>query len=436
MSIPSPTPPAQSAMTVVRLEVDSYRRLRAAHVQPSPTGLVLVRGRNGAGKSSLIGSMLEALGVEKSELPITEGEHGGSVVLDLGDLVVRKRWTRDSGGKARPALTIEASDGSPLKSPAAVLKELRGRFADPVAFLDMPPAEQVKTVLGVLGLDEELQRLEAIAQSHYDRRRDLGRDADRLGKAAAELAHEVAGLPQPATDGTVDSLASELQAAKDVNARLEADVVALRSIDERGKAATDRLESLRAEIVKLEGEIEQLRTNREGVAERVRGKTKIDVEPIVEAMRAHEDAARLRGRRELAENTQRDADLAQAAHAAAERDLEGARQQIADLLASAKFPIEGMAYDPVGKVLTINAIPFSQASQAERLKAAAAVAMAGSPAIRVMFAREGSLLDEESRMQLAQLAEQSGFQLWLEVVDSNAQGAGVWIEDGEAHLPT
>ena len=91
-----------------------------------------------------------------------------------------------------------------------------------------------------------------------------------------------------------------------------------------------------------------------------------------------------------------------------------------------------MTYDAGTKTLKLNEIPFAQASQAERLKAAASVAMAGDPAIRVMFAREGSLLDEESRIYLAELAEASGFQLWLEVVDSEAEGSGVWIEDGEA----
>lgn len=454
---PAPLP----AMTVVRLDVDSYKRLHAAHVTPTPTGLVLVRGKNAAGKSSLIESMLEALGAEKSELPITEGEHTAEVVVDLGALVVRKHWTRDSGGKAQAKLTIEAADGSAVKGPAGVLKELRSHFADPVAFLEMPPAAQVKTVLAVLGLDEELDRLEALAAGHYEKRRDLGRDVDRLAKALAEISSEVEGLPVPPTEGTIDELATELQRIKDHNAGIEQGLAAMSLAEERGKEATARFERLQAEVATLGAEIDNQRGAWKIASASIEGKEYEDPEPIVEHMRAHEETSKHAGRRELLESTRVTHADAQEIHAQAEAGLQATRDAIATLLGSATFPVDGMAYDHEAKVITIDAIPFSQASQAQRLKAAAAIAMAGNPAIRVMFAREGSLLDEESRMQLAVLAKENQFQLWLEVVDDKPDecafvgcgmpkseheagaidhyfeepafsGSGVWIEEGEA----
>lgn len=431
----APAPP----MTVVRLDVDSYKRLHAAHVTPTPTGLVLVRGKNAAGKSSLIESMLEALGAEKSELPITEGQHTAEVVVDLGALVVKKKWTRDSGGKAKPTLTIEAADGSAVKGPAGVLKELRSHFADPVAFLDMPPAEQVKTVLTVLGLDEELDRLEQLAVGHYVRRRDLGRDADRLAKALAEISSEVEGLPVPPTEGTIDELATELQRIKDHNAGIDKLRQAMDTAKKRGELAVGRLkhlteqsEEIRVQLQNADAEISAHRAEWEAAAAGAKGKTLEDPEPIVEQMRAHEEAAKHAGRREFLEATRFQHEEAVQLHNAADGGLSDARAEIATLLGAATFPVEGMAYDHEAKVITIGGIPFSQASQAERLKAAAAIAMAGSPGIRVMFAREGSLLDEESRVHLATIAEASGFQLWLEVVDDDAEGAGVWIEEGQA----
>ncbi len=155
-------------LTVVGLHVDNYKRLTAADLKPSPQGLVAVRGKNAQGKSSLIGSMLDALGATKASadaLPITVGERTATVVLDLGEIVVRKHWTRDRDThKAKPSLSIVAKDGGKIRSPAAVLKELRGHFADPVAFLDLKAPEQVKVVLATLGLDEHLERLEAQAE--------------------------------------------------------------------------------------------------------------------------------------------------------------------------------------------------------------------------------------------------------------------------------
>lgn len=458
-------------MTVVRLEVDSYKRLRAAHVTPTPTGLILVRGKNAAGKSSLIESMLDVLGVEKADLPITEGVHAGGVKVRLSngnseeDLIVEEKITRDSAGKAKRALSITAANGSKKKGPAGVLKSLRGHFADPVAFLDMPDAEQVKTVLKTLGLDEELAILEDAHAGLYDRRRDLGRDVDRLGKALAEISTEVEGLPEPSTTDTIEGLTTDLQTAKDHNATIGTHQAAMRAAEARGKEAAARLERLQVEVAKLEEEIAVQRNAWDLSAGTIRGESPIDPAPIVEALKAHEEAAKHAGRRELLESTRAQHEEAVGAHGHIEEGLVNVRQSIAELLGSADFPVDVMAYDHEAKTLMIGGIPFSQASQAERLKAAAAIAMAGSPTIRVMFAREGSLLDEESRVQLAEIAEASGFQLWLEVVESKPDACarpgcglplsvhghgetgrddshpfeepafipgGVWIEDGEA----
>jgi len=426
--------------TVVRLEVDSYKRLRAAEVTPTPTGLVPVRGRNAQGKSSLIEAMLDALGAERSEVPIRAGEHGAQVVMHLGDdLVVTKRWTRDAGGEAKASITVEGVDGARMKSPAEVLKSLRGRFADPVAFLDLPPADQVKTVLGVLGLDQELARLEGIAQGHYDARRDFGREADRTAKVAAELTQEIAGLPPVLTESTIDQLTAELQAAKDHNARMIFAERARADVEREGKDLATRLGDLATEIASAQTEFARLEAARADAIDRwkvlateTKSAVTVDVNPIVEKIRMHEMASKHAARVEMAAKAAADAERARAAHAESEASLKATRDAITEMLGRVAFPVEGMSYDPDAKTLTIGGIPFGQASQAERLKAAAAIAMAGSPSIRVLFAREGSLLDDESRAQLAALASEAGFQLWLEVVDSHADGAGVWIEDGEA----
>tara|TARA_R110000822_G_scaffold120633_2_gene254134 strand:- start:3178 stop:4506 length:1329 start_codon:yes stop_codon:yes gene_type:complete len=425
-----PSPPAP--MTVVRLDVDSYKRLRAAHVEPTPTGLVLVRGRNAQGKSTLIESMLDALGAEKSALPITEGEHGAEVTVDLGQLVIKKRWTRDDSGAAKASLTVEAADGSKIKGPASVLTELRSHFADPVAFLDLKAADQVKTILAVTGLDEELDALELVAEGQFERRRDLGRDADRLGKALIEISTEVEGLPAPPDEGSIEDLTAELTAAKDVNARIAGIAHTKTAVAGRGKQDAARLELLKAEVEKLEASIADARELWDTAHAESKELTEIDIAPITEKLSAFEDVAKHAARRELLDSTRAQAEEAAALHAKVGESLEETRQAISELLAGADFPDPAMTYDAGTKTLKLNEIPFAQASQAERLKAAASVAMAGDPAIRVMFAREGSLLDEESRIYLAELAEASGFQLWLEVVDSEAEGSGVWIEDGEA----
>lgn len=427
------TPEPARPMTVVRLEVDSFKRLKAAHVEPSPTGLVLVRGRNGQGKSSLLESMLAALcgKAGKVELPILEGEHGASVVVDLGDLVVSRRWTRKSDGSAKTTLEVTDADGHPKRSPQAILDSLMGQLADPVAFLTEKAADQVKLVLASLGLDSKLEALEQAEIEEMDKRRDLGRDVARLSGAFDELKAELAGIPAPKTAGTVEELTSQLQGAQASNEALNAAATARASAASRGKEAADRLERLREEVAKLEVEVEQQREAWTAADKLIAEGEFVDLVPITDALAAHEDNSRHAGRLELLEQKGAEHSAAAELHEAAEVQVAGVRREISELLGSVEFPIEGMAYDHVAKVLTLGGIPFGQASQGERLRASAGIAMAGNPKIRVLFAREGSLLDDDARLQLAQLAEAQGFQLWLEVVDSSAQGSGLWVEDGE-----
>ena len=427
-------------MTVLGLHVDNFKRMRAARLHPTPTGLIPVRGRNAQGKSSLIDSMLSALlgGKTVPKEPITVGEHGAQVILDLGEIVIECRWKRDSGGKAKRSLAVTAKDGSSIKSPQAILDNLTGQFADPVAFLEMAPADQVKTVLAVTGLDKTLRELEEEQASYFERRRDLGRDADRLSKTAQSLA---AALPLnvPAEIPSTDQLVEELDAANKANQKIESVRTEIENATSTGKMVAEELDETAKEIERLQAKAKALTARRDGLVETWKAKSEelaglkpIDTVPIRTRIAEAESLQALASQRKASADATEAAADARAEHEAADQELERVRSDIAALLAEAAFPVEGMSYDPEGKRLMVGAIPLDQSSQAERLKIAAGVAMAGSPTIRVMFAREGSLLDASSKEVLAAQAQANGFQLWLEVVDDKREGAGVWIEDGEA----
>ena len=437
---PVPSHSSTHPLTVVRLEVDAFKRLRAARLTPTPTGLVPVRGRNAAGKSSLIEGMEAALCGSHAvqELPIAEGAHGARVVVDMGDVVVRRVWKRDAAGVATSRLVVENAAGLPMKSPQAVLDALRGRFVDPVEFLGMTPPEQVHAVLCALGLDEEVRQLEAAVEERYVRRRDLGRDADRARKTVEQLEQEAGFFQDETLDDVADvgALAAKMKVAQDHNAAIAAAELARSSAASRGAAAIARMKRLKDELAKAE-EDEQ----REAAAWRaanhalVVAGVPIDVAPILAKMREVEAGQRRRAKIEVLQNARAEAASAAALHDAASEDVDEARAQVAVLLAGAAFPVDGMNYDPDAKMLKVHGIPFSQASHAERLKISVAIAMSGNPTIRVVFIRDGSMLDDDSLALVAAMAEERGFQVWCEIVDSQKDGAGVWIEDGEASQP-
>lgn len=431
----------QAPRTIVRLEVDSFKRIVAARVTPTPTGLVEIRGKNMAGKSSMIDAIVATLRGRKGavELPIREGAHAADVKIDLGNLIAEKTWTRDSAGKAEAKLVVTGKDGFERKGPQGVLDELTGEFADPIEFLAMRPEDQVRTVIQTLGIGEDLERLEAEASRLYDERKGLGRDADRLAKTVQELATEVDGLPAPPEGPSVDELTAEFGRRKDHNAVVDAVTTEMNVASDQGRAVVKRLEEMERaaeevnqQIVAAKHEVEVRRGEWTAAQKKLEGLGgKKDTDELVEKVSEHEVAAAHNARRALLEEKRAESEAAQIEHASKETELEAKRAEVRSLLAGAPFPLKGMSYDQDAKSLTIGGIPIGAASQAERLAIAASVAMAGDPPLKVMFARDGSMLDDESRMLLAKMAEDRGFQFFLEMVDSNAEGAGIYIEDGE-----
>ena len=89
--------------------------------------------------------------------------------------------------------------------------------------------------------------------------------------------------------------------------------------------------------------------------------------------------------------------------------------------------IRDSAFDDTG--VTLDGLPFEQASQAQQLRASVAIGAALNPKLRAMLVRDGSLLDEDSLALLTAEASRSDLQVWLEVV--GREGDGIVIEDGE-----
>jgi hypothetical protein len=100
----------------------------------------------------------------------------------------------------------------------------------------------------------------------------------------------------------------------------------------------------------------------------------------------------------------------------------------ADLLSSAKFPIDGLEFGE--DVLLYRGIPLSQISESEKIKVGVAVSMALNPRLKVIRIMDGSLLDSGSMAAIEEMARDKDFQIWIERVDESGK-VGIYIEDGE-----
>ena len=429
-------------MKILGLTVENVKRLRAAHIEPGETGLIVVGGRNAQGKSTLLDSIVYALAGGRSVPgePVHKGAKKGSVSVDLGEyfgdpkLKVKRTFTPGGGG----TVTVTSADGLKYPSPQAVLDKLYGDLTfDPLDFLRADAKRQTAMIQRAVGLD--LSGLSTQEKGLRDERTTVNRDADKE-RAAAELI--AATLPDEVPEPVdVVALSAELQAGVEANAG----AYALKAAQERAagdiETAEEGIASLSREIHRLQGALklkqEDLEEKRASYAIRekeIAETALVDTEPIRAQIAGAERIQQIIRQREtmLEHATQ-----AEEAGAKSER-LTASIEQIAEerraAIAAAELGVEGLEYD--GEQVRYQGLPLDQASQAEGIRVSLAVGMAANPDLRVLLIRDGSLLDQENLQAIRDMATANGrdYQIWIERVGVGPE-TSVVIEDGESFEP-
>lgn len=434
-------------MQITAVHVEDYKRIRKVEIRPGcDRALVLIGGRNAQGKSSLLDALTVAFG-GKAAAAADPVRHGAEladirVELDNGALTVRRTIEPDGASK----LEVR-EDGVAVRAPQAVLDRLVGaRFLDPLAFLALDPARQRARILEIVGNADQLAELDRRHGLAFDARRDHGRDLKRLEAQLAGLPDEAdLDLQEPGEVDGAARLAAELKecAAAAAAAHVAATYHRTKVSEHASALATtvrlrEDIERLQASLAHAEAEVAVLGADVErGRQARAAAEA---AAAAAEARRAEltTQAARLDARnreRAAAEAAARrraelvaEVEAIRGKHAHAEAVLEAVKKARAELLAAAALPVPGLSIDDAG--VTLNGVPFGQASAAERLRVALALAMAGAPGLRDVWVRDGALLDEDSLGAVAELAEEMGVRVWIERVGTADPGAIV-IRDGE-----
>jgi len=451
-------------MVIEFVRAKDFKRIKVAEVTTGGAHSVTIGGRNAQGKSSLLDAVaLALLGRDAMPTaPVRAGAEKAEIEVGLSDGI---RITRKFSPDGKGTVKITTADGMTRPSPQEWLDARLAKFTcDPVRFLAEKPADQAATLRKVAGIDTTI--LDQKRAEIYATRTDANRDAARA-KAVADAMPLHADAPAAEVD--VAALSAEIEAAARAEAKRAEAMAAITAArhahgeqvrDARAGlaratdyiATTQREEDrLVAEIARLQVELGKTRANL-ATAKDAESKwtAKVaSVEADTSAVTAAEEAAAAvvvpdvapvraaiasagEQNRKLRENAERAkakanaAALAEAADKLTSQIAEIDAQKVA-MLAAATFPIPGLSVDDSGP--TFNGVPLSQASQAEKIRVAMGIALAGNPTIRVVLIRDASLLDAESMAEIERIATERDAQVWLERVGDADDGA-IIIEDG------
>ncbi len=400
------------------LDIVGFKRIRAVQFELSATGITTIGGGNAAGKSSCLEAVTCLLGGGRyvPDVPVHGGDPRAEIVAMLSDANGRKyRIRRIINPDRTGGLEISREDGTTVSRAQEFLDAMKGvLWFDPPAFLRQPGKEQAETLRRLVGLDfsaMDLQRAQI-----YEQRTLIGRDRDRAKGHAESLPYhqdapeeeqtssELATAMQEAVAHNADVAAKQgklqqarahLQALARERGRLNSQAEDLRT---RIAALQEQLERCEAEDAEVGAKVEAFVPNMEAFESKVAVLQPVDVEAIAARLTDVEQI-----NRKVRQNADRAKAFAQANQYGAEWDhlseaIAGIDADKRRQLSEVAMPVHGLAFDEAGASVLYQGYPLSQASGAEQMRVAVAMAMLMSGGLKTC------LIDEGEKMDLTQLA--------------------------------
>ena len=416
--------------TITELRSSNVKRLTAVQLIPPPTGNVVIGGKNGQGKSSLLDSLLYALAGKGSlpEKPVRNGtsEAEIEVRIDTTPPLIVRRKIKPNGSSSLELKQVDAKGiETKVSKPQTVLDSLVGKVAfDPLAFTRLGPQDQVATLKEIVGVDTS--DLDASIESLMEQRKKAKQELSAFEAATGTMTfHE--DIPEDAIEQDTKALSEQLQKAQQHNQEID-------RLFDVADTAQEAVTSQKAKVADLEKQLAAAKATLADLEQKMEAANKactdaeqIDTDPII---------ARIQSAGEYNQQVRDNANYRRRQKAAREQEteilnltdqIEQLREDRVKLMGQAKWPVEGLAFGENG--VTFKTLPFSQCSSAEQLRISTAVGLSQNPQLKLMLIRDGSLLDDDNLALLDQMAREHNAQVWIERVSTGSE-CSVIIEEG------
>lgn len=415
-----PNEEKKMSVTIKALQVEGFKRIKAVTLKPTPTGLTVIGGGNGEGKTSLLDSITFLLGGEKhrpSEVNNTDSEGTADLHIEMSDgLIVERKGKKGA---------LKVTDANGMIGGQTLLNKFVEQLAlNLPKFLEMTGKEKGETILRICGGGDRLAELDVKEKALYDRRRDAGRDADQARAALESMAHHD-DVPDKAESMT--EILNDIECAQKLNR-------------DRGEMA-EELESILQDVADCEREIQQAKdviamkeqrlddVKIRGLAlrENLEGGKMIDVEPLKQKL-IHLERDQEKARENEAYAKQDDsADELAEYHRKLERALTDVRAERAAFLDEIEMPLEGLSI--VDGELTYNGAKWDCMSGADQLMVAASIVKQLNPDCGFVLIDKLEQMDLQTLQEFGTWAEAQGLQIIATRV-STGDECSIVIEDG------
>lgn len=434
---------------VVGLKACHIMQLEAVEIDLQGESLVMISGKNDAGKTTALDIFAMTVGGAKlcPKEPISKGETEGFSRVEMEGYTATRTFRLKNNGELVSELILIGKDGGEIKSAQTMLDRILGPLAiDPLEFtVDMlkNPKKARDTLLNLLGVELDLDGLARARLNLYDQRTRVNRDIkNKKG--------ELAGMPQPNPSLLVEEiLLADITKEYQVAQQTKKDNDQIRYNLERAntglKNLNGEIDETQTEIAEAEKKLKELREYYNDLHDSLKSNVirKEDLQLQIDAL-VDPDFDAIGIKIAEAEETNREIRAAYALKGnrlvlesvigSLGDDSDGLSHGIMELdaqkdeaLQSAEFPVHGLTVDETG--IRFNDLPLTQASQSERIKIGLAILKKKYPKASLIRIYDGSALDSANRMIIKEFARENGLKVLMEVVDETGS-VGIVIKDG------
>lgn len=167
------------------LELENVKRIKAVQIEPSENGLTIIGGNNNNGKTSVLDAITWCLGGNKYKpsKPTREGSYvPASLKVTLSNGIVVERKGKNSA--------LKVTDPTGMKAGQSLLDSFISELAlNLPKFMNSSEKEKADTLLHIIGIGDELTKLDLKEKAVYNDRLAIGRIADQKFKHAKEMVH-------------------------------------------------------------------------------------------------------------------------------------------------------------------------------------------------------------------------------------------------------
>ena len=391
------------SVKITQFEAENVKRIKALTLTPALAGLTVIGGRNNQGKTSGLDAIVWALGGDRYRP--SQAQREGSVLpprlrLELSNGIIVERSGKNSD--------LKVTDASGRKAGQQLLNSFVEQLAlDMPRFMQSTSKEKATTLLRIIGLEEQVEKLERQEKELYNQRHAIGQIADQKAKYAKELPSYPEAPAEPVSAYDLIQRQQDILARNGENQRKRERAAQLAAeMDRVGKELALLEEQYKTLCADYETAQKSALDLQDEATDELEASIR-DIESVNAKVRTNQDKAR-------AENEAKEYG---GQYAGLTAQLEAVRQQKTDHLQGAKLPLPGLSVED-GE-LTYKGKPWDCMSGSDQLKVSTAIVRALKPDCGFV------LLDKLEQMDLETLRE---FSAWMEA--EGLQGIATRVSTG------